>query len=139
MSHRKKENKLSWRKRKKMSKIVQELCSEVNTPATMHCFTVTEGFDESIEVRFQRKHEFKCQFENYIGIQSFTAYNKSKSRRNKKKTQREVCQCGEDCCFISCVRGFGRFLLSCIVSVWKACLFETNFHEIKVWRNNKIK
>ncbi len=95
MCHKNEEKTISWRKRKKMTKMVHELCSEGNKPTTMHCFSVTEGFDTAIEVQFQKKHEFKCHFENYIGIQSFTA----KSRKNKKKARRKVCQ-SKDGCFI---------------------------------------
>ena len=109
-----KKQKWSTKRSKKCKNLLHDVAAEVNTPATLHCFEVSEDFDTAFWNVYGRENKFKSNFERYIGIQSFTAFNQStrkvkkKKRRNKEGTQKGI--------LMRMLQGIGRFFQSCIVS-----------------------
>ena len=108
--------KIKWSRKesKKRKKVLQNLATEVKTPATMHCFEVSEEFDTAFWDVFGQENQFRTNFESYIGILSFTAFNEStKGKKKKKKSGHK----SDRSLVMSILLGIGRFCQSCIVSV----------------------
>jgi hypothetical protein len=108
--------KIKWSRRgsKKCRKLIQNLATEVQTPATMHCFEVSEEFDTEFWEVYGKENKFRTNFESYIGILSFTAFNESTTKGKKKK---RIGAQKERSMLMSILLGIGRFCQSCIVTV----------------------
>ena len=110
----KKTLKWSSRRTRKCNKLLTQLQSDVNSPATLHCFEVPDEFDETLDQQYRHPTLCMFNFENYIGVQSFTSFNKStKKRVTKKSTARN----GEPGLCMKMLREIGLFCQSCIISV----------------------
>ena len=111
----KKKIKFSKKRSKKCHKIIHYMRSEVNAPAIMHSFEVPVQFDTTLEDRFSG-NKFIYNFESYIGIRSFTAFNKSTMNSAKKKSK--IKTASEPGFFRKMLKGLWLCCESCIVSVW---------------------
>ena len=109
--------KIKWSRKgsTKSKKVIQRIATEVKTPATLHCYEVSEDFDTDFWDVYGKENKFRTNFESYIGIVSFTAFNERSSKGKKKK--KRVGQKSERSIVMSILLGIGRFFQSCIVTV----------------------
>ncbi len=110
----KKDITFSQKQSRKCHKRIHQMRSDVNAPAIMHCFEVPVQFDTTLEDRF-KGNKFLYNFESYIGISSFTAFNKSTMNSAKKKPK--TIQSSEPCFLGKMFKGMWLCCESCIVTV----------------------